>query len=30
MAINFISSQDTDENHVMHSKSDNIEFMIHR
>ena len=30
MVINFISSKDTDENHVMNSKSDNIEFMIHR
>ena len=28
MAINFISSNDTDEECVMHSKSDNIEIMI--
>ena len=28
LAINFISSKDTDEERVMHSKSDNIEFMI--
>ena len=27
MAINFISSKDVDEERVMHSKSDNIEFM---
>ena len=25
IAINFISSKDNDEEHVMHSKSDNIE-----
>ena len=29
VAINFISSKDTDEEHVMHSKSDNVEFMIY-
>ena len=28
MEINFISSKDNDEEHVMHSKSDNIELMI--
>ena len=28
-AINFISSKNTDEERVMHSKSDNIEFMIY-
>ena len=28
-SINFISSKDTDEESVMHSKSDNIEFMIY-
>ena len=28
IAINFISSKDNDEEHVMHSKSDNIEIMI--
>ena len=28
MAINFILSIDNDEEHVMHSKSDNIEIMI--
>ena len=28
MTINFISSNDTDEECVMHSKSDNIEIMI--
>ena len=28
MANNFISSKDNDEEHVMHSKSDNIEIMI--
>ena len=27
-AINFISSIDNDEEHVMHSKSDNTEIMI--
>ena len=26
--MNFISSKDNDEQHVMHSKSDNTEFMI--
>ena len=29
LAINFISSKDTAEERVMHSKSDNIEFMIY-
>ena len=29
IAINFISSRDTDEERVMHSKSDNIEIIIH-
>ena len=29
IAINFISSKDTDEERVMHSKSDNIEIIIH-
>ena len=29
VAINFISSKDTDKKHVMYSKSDNIEFMIY-
>ena len=29
IAINFISSKDHDEEHVMHSKSNNIEFMIY-
>ena len=29
MAINFISSKDNDEERVMHSKSDNIEFLIY-
>ena len=28
IANNFISSTDNDEEHVMHSKSDNIEIMI--
>ena len=28
MPTNFISSIDNDEDHVMHSKSDNIEIMI--
>ena len=28
IAINFISSKDTDKNSVMHSKSDNIEITI--
>ena len=28
MTVNFISSNDTDEECVMHSKSDNIEIMI--
>ena len=28
IAINFISSEDNDEEHVMHSKGDNIENMI--
>ena len=28
IAINFISSKDTDEERVMHSKSDNIEIII--
>ena len=28
IAVNFISSKDTDEEHEMHSKSDNIEIMI--
>ena len=28
VAINFISAKDTDEERVMHSKSDNIELMI--
>ena len=28
MSTNFISSIDNDEDHVMHSKSDNIEIMI--
>ena len=28
MANNFISSRDNDKEHVMHSKSDNIEIMI--
>ena len=28
IVINFISSKDTGEEHVMHSKSDNIEIMI--
>ena len=28
MAVNFISSKDTDEEFVMHSKSDNMEIMI--
>ena len=27
IAINFISSKENDEEHVMHSKSDNIEIM---
>ena len=27
IAINFISSKDVDEEHAMHSKSDNIEFI---
>ena len=29
IAINFISSKNTDEERVMHSKSDNIEIIIH-
>ena len=29
IAINFNSSKDDDEKRVMHSKSDNIEFMLH-
>ena len=29
IAINFISSKDHEEEHVMHSKSNNIEFMIY-
>ena len=29
LAINVIFSKDTDEERVMHSKSDNIEFMIY-
>ena len=29
IAINFNSSKDADEKRVMHSKSDNIEFMLH-
>ena len=29
IAINFIFSKDTDEEHVMHSKSDNIEIVIY-
>ena len=29
ITINFISSKDADEEQVMHSKSDNIEFMIY-
>ena len=29
MAINYISSIDTDQESVMHSKSDNIEIMIY-
>ena len=29
IAINFNSSKDVDEKRVMHSKSDNIEFMLH-
>ena len=29
IAINFISPEDTDEEHVMHSKSDNIEIIIY-
>ena len=28
IAINFMSSKDNDEEHVMHSKSDSIEIMI--
>ena len=28
IVLNFISSKDTGEEHVMHSKSDNIEIMI--
>ena len=28
IATNFISSKDNDEEHVMHSKSDNVEIMI--
>ena len=28
MAINFISSEDSDETRVLHSKSDNIEIMM--
>ena len=28
IAINFISSKDNDEEHVMHSENDNIEIMI--
>ena len=28
MAINFISSEETDAEHVIHSKSDKIEIMI--
>ena len=28
MAINFISSSSNDEEHVMHTKSDNIEILI--
>ena len=28
IAINFISSKDVDEKHLMHSKNDNIGFMI--
>ena len=28
VAINFISSKDNDEEHVIHSKSDNIEILI--
>ena len=28
MAVNFISSKDTDEGHVMYLRSDNIEIMI--
>ena len=30
MTINFISSKDSDETHIMYSKSDNIEIMIGR
>ena len=29
IAINFMSSKDNDEEHVIHSRSDNIEFMIY-
>ena len=29
MAIDFISSKDTDKERVMHSKNDNVEFMIY-
>ena len=29
IAINFISSKDVDEENIMHSKSDNIEFMLY-
>ena len=29
MAINFMSSKDTEEKHVMHSTSDNIKFIPH-
>ena len=29
IAINFISSKDVDEEHVRHSKSDNVEFMLY-
>ena len=29
IAINFIYSEDVDEEHVMHSKSENIEFMAY-
>ena len=28
IAINFVSQRETDEEHVMHSKSDNIKIMI--
>ena len=29
IAINFISSKDNDEEHIMHSKCEKIEFMIY-